>query len=90
MAKEAKVFTIRGTYSGFRERAPRLVTGTLEELKKYFKYTLECGQSWQREKGNYKINIDPKSIKSLVSSLNKAEHNTGRSFQAWYYELVEA
>ena len=51
------------------------VTGTLEYLTGYFKYTLEVGESWQYEKGNSKINTNPKSGASLVNNLNKAKTN---------------
>jgi hypothetical protein len=61
----------------------------LEELIKYFGYTLETGKSYEYEKGNYKINTNPKSAKTLISNLNKAAHNRGRSYQSEYYELVE-
>lgn len=50
--------------------------GTLEELIKCYGYTLECGASYQREKGNAKINRQPKTIKSLVSNLNNAVNNS--------------
>ena len=43
--------------------------GTLEELIKTFSYTLEKGASWQHEKGNKKINRNPKNIKSLISNI---------------------
>jgi hypothetical protein len=51
------------------------VTGTLEYLTGYFRYTLEVGESWQHEKGNSKININPKSGEALVNNLNKAKTN---------------
>lgn len=66
----------------------RIKSGTLEELVEYFKYDLECGESWSYEKGNYKINTNPKTIKSLVNNLNKASHNSSRSYQSYYYELI--
>ena len=51
--------------------------GTLEYLiSGYFGYTLECGQSYEREKGNKKINTNPKSAKSLVTNLNNAVNNS--------------
>jgi len=51
------------------------VTGTIEYLTEYFRYTLEVGESWQYEKGNSKINTNPKSGASLVNNLNKAKTN---------------
>ena len=52
-------------------------TGIIEELTKYFKYTLEVGKSW-----NSKINLCPKTIKSLVSNVNKTyeEKNNGMTY----------
>lgn len=65
-------------------------TGTLPELIRVFSYTLECGASWQHEKGNKKINREPKGIKSLVSNLNNAVNNSAANgFSNYYYELVE-
>ena len=86
-AKAEKTFTIIGRFQGFSNRPPKEMTGTLEELKKSFKYTLECGKSYEHESGNYKVNTDPKSIKALVSALNKAEHNRGSAYQEWLYCL---
>ncbi len=51
------------------------ITGTLEELIRAFSYTLEKGKSWERERGNKKINTNPKSIASLITNLNNAEDN---------------
>ncbi len=51
-------------------------TGTIPELVKNFSYTLECGASWQHEKGNKKINTNPKTIKSLINNLNAAVDNS--------------
>jgi hypothetical protein len=62
-------------------------TGTLDELVKCYTYTLECGDSYSNEKGNYKINCKPKSAAALVSNLNKAVNNSasngyaGESFE---------
>lgn len=62
--------------------------GTVAELVQYYSYTLECGASWQHEKGNKKINRNPKSITSLISNLNNAVNNSaangyaGLSFEA--------
>lgn len=52
------------------------VTGTIEELTEYFSYTLECGASWQNEKGCRKVNKNPKTIKSLINAINNAFDNT--------------
>jgi len=83
-----KTFTIKGIYGGLEDKEPVVKTGTLKELKSFFNHTLESGKSCEHVRGNYKINTDPPKIKTLVSMLNKAEHNVGRSVQEWYYELV--
>lgn len=68
MTKTYSVTTLRrGRYS--------VQTDTIENLVKCFKYTLEVGQSWQHEKGNKKINLNPKTLKSLVTNLNNADTN---------------
>lgn len=51
-------------------------TGTLAELVQYYAYTLECGASWQHERGRAKINRNPKTIKGLVTALNNAVNNS--------------
>lgn len=72
---------------GSRERR---VTGTLEYLKQYFSYTLECGRSWERERGNKKINTDPKTARSLVTNLNNAVTNSAANgCPSEWYSLAE-
>lgn len=58
-----------------RTEREKEVTGTLSYLISYFKYTLETGKSYQLEKGNKKIDIKPKTIKSLIKNLNNARSN---------------
>jgi hypothetical protein len=67
------------------------VTGTLDYLvNHYFKYALETGESWQHEKGNSKINTQPKSAKALVNNLNKAKTNSAANgAPCEYYRLKE-
>jgi len=66
------------------------VTGTIEYLTNYFKYTLETGESWQHEKGNSKINVNPKSGVSLVNNLNKAKTNSAANgAPSEYFRLKE-
>jgi len=64
MAKKLKVFTITRTKGARFGNAPDHVytqTGTMEELVKAYSYSLECGASWESEKGNKKINRNPKT-----------------------------
>lgn len=61
------------------------ISGTMEELNKYFEYTLMCGNS-----SNQKISLKPKTGKSLVSNLNKSvAENQGCCYDPDYYELKE-
>lgn len=70
-------------------RPSRIVTDTLENLISNFSYTLEVGKSWQHEKGNKKINLKPKTIKSLITNLNNAKSNAAANgCPSDYYELV--
>ncbi len=93
MAKQDKVFTIKTTRRSTFGNAPareNFATGTLEELVNSFGYTLDCGRSYQHEKGNKKINCNPKSIKSLVSNLNNAKTNSAANgYSGYTYEHVE-
>lgn len=74
-----KTYTITKTRRGTETD----YTGTVEELVGKFGYTLDCGHSW-----NSKINRNPKTIKSLVSSLNKSVTETmGSCYDPDYYEL---
>lgn len=45
----------------------RAIKGTLEQLTKYFKYTLEVGNSYDE-----KISTEPKTFRSLMSNLDKS------------------
>ena len=69
--KKVKVHTILKSRRGRDEE----ITKTLEQFWDYFRYTLETGKSYEREKGNSKINMQPKNINSLVDNLNKAVNN---------------
>lgn len=65
--------------------------GTLTELIQAYSYTLEVGQSYEREKGNKKINRNPKNIKSLITNLDNASNNSaanGYSGLSYDYEEV--
>jgi hypothetical protein len=61
----------------------------LAELIEYYSYTLETGKSYEHERGNRKINLNPKSIESLVQNLNNAKSNAaanGRSNERFYVD----
>jgi hypothetical protein len=51
------------------------LVGTVAELVQATSYTLECGASYQHEKGNKKINRSPTTINGLVTNLNNAVNN---------------
>lgn len=59
-----KIYHIKVARDG---REARIASGTLDELKRGFSYTLEIGASWDA-----KVNRDPKTMKSFVSALRKA------------------
>jgi hypothetical protein len=83
-----KIYKIVGTNT----RTGRTYTqeGTLEQLIKCYSYTLECGAGYQHEKGNAKINRQPKTIRSLVTNLNNAVNNSAANGCAsQYYTLAE-
>lgn len=85
----SKYYTITSTYD--RSGTTTQLTGTLSELIYAFSHTLECGHSWEFEKGNKKINCNPKSIKSLITNLNNAVNNTasnGYSGRTFTYETI--
>jgi len=79
-----KNFTVIKTRRGRQS----VTTGTIPELIEYFRYTLECGKSWEHERGNKKINMNPRGIKSLVTNLNNADNNSAANGCGMnYYEV---
>jgi hypothetical protein len=92
MAK-VKTFIIESARSGgFMSSRPTRYSyaeGTLEYLIGYYSYTLECGASWQYEKGNKKVNRNPKTVAGLVKSLNIATNNSAANgYSGTSYQLV--
>ena len=85
-----QVYTVnivrRSSFGG--DSRTRTTSGTLAELLEYFSYTLETGKSYERERGRYKINMNPKNIQSLVDNLNKAKSNAAANgHSSTYYEV---
>ena len=75
-----KTYTIRKMRKGITSDH----TGTVEELTKYFSYTLEIGNSWNR-----KINRHPKTIKSLLTNLqNSYAEKEASCYERTSVELV--
>jgi hypothetical protein len=88
MAKQAKRYVITHT----RPMNGRSYTSkplTVEEAVVYFGYTLECGASYAHERGNKKINRNPKNINSLLTNLNNASNNSARNGCGDYYKAQE-
>ena len=96
MAKLPKVFKIVRSKTNFHSGETRTYeqVGTLDELIQAYSYSLEVGASWSHEKGNKKINQNPKSVKTLVTNLYNADNNaaangySGNSYSLG--ELTEA
>jgi len=86
--KRYKVINTKYSYNGTRTYEQE---GTLQELIEAYSYTLECGQSYQHEKGNKKINPTSKTIKSLITNLYNAKNNSaanGYSGCSFTYEEI--
>jgi hypothetical protein len=79
--KPEKTFTIIKTKTplGLSKTSTYETTGTLAELTKAFKNTLDTGASYSYEKGNKKINMNPKSVKSLCTQLYNAMNNAAQN-----------
>lgn len=76
-----KVYKLKKEYKG-REN---IIDGTLEELIKYFSYTLEIGNSWNR-----KINRKPKTIKTFVKNLQLSyEEKESSSYNRTFVYLID-
>ena len=63
---------------------------TVAEAVEYYSYTLECGASWEHEKGNKKINRSPKPIDSLIKNLNNAASNSAANGCGDYFRAEAA
>lgn len=93
-AAKTDVYTIEMENSGSMGSRPSRYyyqTGTLEELIKAYYYTLETGQSYEREKGNKKINMKPRNVEALVDNLNKAVNNSAANgYAGKNYRVMKA
>lgn len=91
----AKRYRITKTAHGRFGGEPRVYTqeGTLPELLQAYSYTLETGRSYEHEKGNRRINTNPKSAASLCTALTNASNNAaanGYSGMEYSYEVLPA
>ena len=90
-AKQEKIYTIITTRNSGRGSKTSETSGTLAELISNFKYTLETGKSYEKEKGNKKIDTNPKSIASLIKNLNNATNNAAANgYSGTSYSLKES
>lgn len=79
--KIQKTYTIKKTYKGRESET----SGTLEELHKYFGYTMEIGNSWEPKKVKLKCG----NIKSFVNNLQKAyDVKEACCYERTFVELV--
>ena len=76
------VITSTSPYTGKTNTSRPL---TVAEAVQYYSYTLECGASWEHERGNKKVNRNPKTINSLITALNVASNNQARNGCGNYY-----
>ena len=82
--KAPKIYRVKISRSSISRSSERFTEGTLEELVKNFSYTLEVGNSW-----NSKINTKPKTIKSLISNVQKSfDIINGNTYTTESVELV--
>lgn len=81
-----KEYTIKVTrHTNFGTARETIWTGTVTELVDIFKYTLEVGHSYDR-----KINTNPKTIRSLLTAVQKASDvKYGSTYTCEVYELVK-
>lgn len=85
-----KVYSIMVSKCSYHNSSERVVEGTLDELISYFRNTLETGKSYEWERGNKKINLTPKTVKSLVINLDNAKNNAAANGVSQYsYSLVD-
>lgn len=83
MSKE-KIYQVKKIRSGMRDTQETIFEGTLDHLKKgVFRYTLECGASWNR-----KINSDPKTINALIKAVNMSYDEIEGGYTRSRVELV--
>lgn len=77
---KAKEYSINKSYKG----RDTVITGTLDYLNQYFSYALEVGYSYNR-----KIPTQPKTIRSLMSALEKAtDERYGGCYERPFYTLM--
>lgn len=88
MAKVEKKYVITCTrpFRGSKTESRPL---TVAKAVEYYGYTLSCGASYSHERGNKKINLNPTTIKSLITNLNNASNNSAANGCGPYYTATE-
>ena len=81
------IITKTSPYTG-RSNSSRPLT--VAEAVEYYSYTLECGASYEHERGNKKINRNPKNIDSLIKNLNNAASNSAANGCGDYFNAEAA
>ena len=76
-----KVYKVKKTKSGASGTASYIVEGTLEELIRQFRDTLDMGHQYDS-----RVNLHPKTIRTLINSINRALNAKGLTY---HYEEVE-
>lgn len=84
IAGKNKVFTIEVSENNNR----KYVTGTLQQLIGKYSNLLADGKKAENKEGNKYINLDIKTEKLLVKSLNAAAFNTKKDIQQQFFEVV--
>jgi len=67
------IFSRKNSRSGSSDDSDPM---TVAQGVEYFDYTLATGAAYQHEKGNYKINTNPKTADNLVKNVNNALNNS--------------
>lgn len=89
MAKIEKRYVITNRKGLFETREYKSCPLTVAEAVEYYGYDLEKGASWEHERGNKKINRNPKTIKALLTALNNASSNAAANGYGGYYTAEE-
>lgn len=89
----SKRYIFTETKGTFTRREYKTRPMTVAEAVEYYGYTLECGASYEHERGNKKVNRNPKTLDSLLKALHNATNNSARngcgsSFQASELEIA--
>ena len=67
---------------------------TVAEAVEYYSATLASGKALEHERGNKKVNLKPKTIKALLTSLANSSHNRSLFMKNggddYYADLVDS